>query len=97
MKELLKRLEELVKSFINPIQPPKTFREEALASGLAPKTVAELERAMAWGEKYNFDGKENKEPNEKRKPRTSSVETTQFRPKPRTTVEERKDGFGRDD
>lgn len=96
MKELLKRLNELFKSFIYPIQPQKSFKEEALALGLAPNAVAELEASMTWGENYKFD-EGNEETKKIRKQRTSSVETTQIQAKPRTTVIERKDGFGRED
>ena len=85
------KIRELIKSFINPIEPPKSFRELAVAAGIPPKYIEELETSMKYGENYKFDVgiEENKKP---RKPRISSNQPP-IQSKPKNIVSEK--GFDR--
>ena len=89
------RIIELIKSFIKPIEPEKSFDELAVAAGIGAEERAILKKSMG-GISWKFD-EGNEEAKKTRKSKTSSRETTQIKTEPRTTFIVRKDDFERED
>ena len=85
---------ELIKSFINPIEPEKNFDELAVAAGVSSEDIATLKKSMG-GLVWKFDG-EDEEPRKTRKARVSPAQT-RIDAEPKRMVNERKKGFDRED
>lgn len=90
----MKKIIELIKSFINPIPPEKSFDELAVAAGIGEADLKLLRNSMG-GVSWRFDdGAE--EPKKGKNTRVDSKET-RVQPIQRIQPIERNSGFGRDE
>ena len=82
---------ELIKSFINPVQPEKSFDELALAAGIGDADLNELKKSMAGISWENFSREEEvKKPKiAKRNNNELNKEELKITPKKKSTEKER--------
>ncbi len=67
------RIKEIIKSFINPAPEEKTFKELALASGLNPEEVEELNQSKGGINWFKFAGEEENPKNNKKERKQKQI------------------------
>lgn len=95
VKEVLKRIGELINSFTKPVEPEKSLDELALEAGIGEADLKELKSSM--GGVTNFKFADDIEETKKGKnTKTTTPKETQIQPEPRNVIQERRIGQERD-
>lgn len=84
LKNVLKKIKELIDSFTKPVEPEKSFDELAVAAGIGEADLNALKKSMG-GVSWKFDEEEIGETKKGRKQKVAPKETkVQLEPKRET-------------
>ena len=87
---------ELIKSFINPIQPEKSLDELALEAGISGADLDLLKKSANGLENSWEFADDVEEPEKKKGSKSTTAKETQIQPEQKNVVEEKNTGFERD-